>query len=74
MVRVVLVLYIKQHFKHAFSCFCFFFCVVRNLVVNLVHKVVVFSVEFSHLCSLFCISLNNSSYFALKTVVVGHFK
>ena len=46
----------------------------KNVVVNLVHKVAVYTVEFTHLCSLFCVSLENPGFYALKTDVVEHFK
>ena len=47
---------------------------ISKNVVNLVHKVAVYTVEFTHLCSLFCVSLENPGFYALKTDVVEHFK
>ena len=48
--------------------------VAKNVVVNLLYKVAVYTVQFTHIFSVFCVSLENSSFPALQTAVVKHFK
>ena len=68
----------RLDFRHiyAFACLKLWkaLSIGKNVVVNVVHEAALYTVEFTHLCSLFCVSLENSSFCALKTAVVEHFK